>query len=96
MTRTTSELAPLLQTSEPHQQVDVWLPEYDLICNKPAYTADLQWNRVSNLELSGPKAEILPLERMLCLTNKKRERMLSLELLAYLHNMVHFRFSLVE
>ncbi|GBL78220.1 hypothetical protein AVEN_42782-1 [Araneus ventricosus] len=25
------------------------------------YTADLQWNRISNLELSGPKAEILPL-----------------------------------
>ncbi|GBM58174.1 hypothetical protein AVEN_163941-1, partial [Araneus ventricosus] len=25
------------------------------------YTADLQWNRVSNLEPSGPKAETLPL-----------------------------------
>ncbi|GBL53426.1 hypothetical protein AVEN_119991-1 [Araneus ventricosus] len=25
------------------------------------YTADLQWNRVSNLEPSGPKAETIPL-----------------------------------
>ncbi|GBM65803.1 hypothetical protein AVEN_164692-1, partial [Araneus ventricosus] len=25
------------------------------------YTADLQWNRVSNLEPSGPKVETLPL-----------------------------------
>ncbi|GBM65030.1 hypothetical protein AVEN_68951-1 [Araneus ventricosus] len=25
------------------------------------YTADLQWNRVSSLEPSGPKAETLPL-----------------------------------
>ncbi|GBL76517.1 hypothetical protein AVEN_48812-1 [Araneus ventricosus] len=30
----------------------------DLAC---PYSADLQWKRVSNLELSGPKAETLPL-----------------------------------
>ncbi|GBO24706.1 hypothetical protein AVEN_142736-1 [Araneus ventricosus] len=29
--------------------------------NQAPYTADLQWNRVSNLESSGPKAETLPL-----------------------------------
>ncbi|GBN00848.1 hypothetical protein AVEN_89216-1 [Araneus ventricosus] len=34
---------------------------FDLMFNKPTYTADLQWNRVSNLEPSGPKAETLPL-----------------------------------
>ncbi|GBN30000.1 hypothetical protein AVEN_266527-1 [Araneus ventricosus] len=35
--------------------------------NQAPYTADLQWNRVSNLEPSGPKAETLPLgHRGLC------------------------------
>ncbi|GBM45634.1 hypothetical protein AVEN_204763-1 [Araneus ventricosus] len=36
------------------------------------YTADLQWNRVSNLEPSGPKTEKLPLgHRGLTLQKKK-------------------------
>ncbi|GBN15459.1 hypothetical protein AVEN_133020-1 [Araneus ventricosus] len=30
---------------------------YDLTCSRTAYTADLQWNRVLNLEPSGPEAE---------------------------------------
>ncbi|GBO01060.1 hypothetical protein AVEN_98152-1, partial [Araneus ventricosus] len=46
MTRTTPELAPPLQTPNVQQA---------------PYTADLQWNRVSDLEPSGPKAETLPL-----------------------------------
>ncbi|GBL60191.1 hypothetical protein AVEN_177887-1 [Araneus ventricosus] len=34
---------------------------YDLTCNRTAYTADIQWNRVSNLEPSSSGAETLPL-----------------------------------
>ncbi|GBO18180.1 hypothetical protein AVEN_271760-1 [Araneus ventricosus] len=37
MTRTTPELAPLLQISAPHYQDDVWPPTYDLTCNRPTY-----------------------------------------------------------
>ncbi|GBL53795.1 hypothetical protein AVEN_107399-1, partial [Araneus ventricosus] len=36
-------------------------PTYDLACNRPPTTADLQWNRVSKLEPFGPTAETLPL-----------------------------------
>ncbi|GBM26986.1 hypothetical protein AVEN_47186-1 [Araneus ventricosus] len=36
-------------------------PMYDLTCNRPTYTADVQWNQVSNLELSGPEVETLPI-----------------------------------
>ncbi|GBO25598.1 hypothetical protein AVEN_198829-1 [Araneus ventricosus] len=36
-------------------------PMYDLMCNKPKYTTDLQWNQISNLEPSGPKDETLQL-----------------------------------
>ncbi|GBO28147.1 hypothetical protein AVEN_61808-1, partial [Araneus ventricosus] len=61
MTRTTSGLATPLQTSAPHQREDACTPTYDLKCIMPKYTADLQWNRVSNMEPSGPEAEILPL-----------------------------------
>ncbi|GBL85758.1 hypothetical protein AVEN_193202-1 [Araneus ventricosus] len=61
MTRTISELAHPLQTSAPHQREDVWHLTYDLTCKRPTYTADLQCNRVSNLEPSGPKAETLSL-----------------------------------
>ncbi|GBM00490.1 hypothetical protein AVEN_111721-1 [Araneus ventricosus] len=32
---------------------------YDLTCNRPAYTADLQWIRVPNLESSSPGARNL-------------------------------------
>ncbi|GBL62764.1 hypothetical protein AVEN_179717-1 [Araneus ventricosus] len=32
-------------------------PTYDLACNRPTYTANLQWNRASNLESSGHEAE---------------------------------------
>ncbi|GBL75401.1 hypothetical protein AVEN_194593-1 [Araneus ventricosus] len=35
---------------------------YDLACSRPLHAADPQWNRVSNLEPSGPKAETLPLD----------------------------------
>ncbi|GBM96095.1 hypothetical protein AVEN_212491-1 [Araneus ventricosus] len=55
MTRTTPELAP----TSPHQREGVWPSTYGLTSNRPIYTADLQWNRVSNLEPSGPEAEKL-------------------------------------
>ncbi|GBM38136.1 hypothetical protein AVEN_1527-1, partial [Araneus ventricosus] len=56
----TPELVPPLQAFAPHQQrEDVWPTTADLICIR--YPADLQWIRVSNLELSGPRAETLPL-----------------------------------
>ncbi|GBM55679.1 hypothetical protein AVEN_188301-1 [Araneus ventricosus] len=35
MTRTTPELAPLLQTSAPHQWEDFSPPTYDLACSRP-------------------------------------------------------------
>ncbi|GBL77912.1 hypothetical protein AVEN_143246-1 [Araneus ventricosus] len=54
MTRTTPELAPPLQTFAPHHREELWLPISDLTCSRPIYTVDLQWNRVSNLEPSGP------------------------------------------
>ncbi|GBN98750.1 hypothetical protein AVEN_3517-1 [Araneus ventricosus] len=34
MKRTTPELAPPLQTSAPHQRVDVWPHTHDLTCNR--------------------------------------------------------------
>ncbi|GBN48798.1 hypothetical protein AVEN_225723-1 [Araneus ventricosus] len=39
-------------------------PPYDLTCNRCTYTANLQWNWVSNLESSGAEAEALPLDHM--------------------------------
>ncbi|GBM04986.1 hypothetical protein AVEN_60193-1 [Araneus ventricosus] len=60
MTRTTPELALPLQATAPHQRQDVWPPTYDLASNKPTYTVDLRWNRVSSLEPSGFKAQTLP------------------------------------
>ncbi|GBN37845.1 hypothetical protein AVEN_256026-1 [Araneus ventricosus] len=38
-----------------------WQQSQDKLDGQAPYTADLQWNRVSNLEPSGPKAETLPL-----------------------------------
>ncbi|GBM08223.1 hypothetical protein AVEN_32769-1 [Araneus ventricosus] len=55
------ELEPL-QTSTPNQWADVWSPTYYFTCNRPAYKADFQRNRVSNLEPSNPKAKSLPLD----------------------------------
>ncbi|GBM54690.1 hypothetical protein AVEN_121566-1 [Araneus ventricosus] len=53
MTRTTPELAP----PSPNFHATRLTTTYDLACNRP----HTQWNRVSNLEPSGPKAETLPL-----------------------------------
>ncbi|GBL76874.1 hypothetical protein AVEN_12560-1 [Araneus ventricosus] len=62
MTRTAPEQAPLpLQISAPHQRENVWPPTYDLTCNRLTYTADHQWNWVSNREPFIPEAEALPL-----------------------------------
>ncbi|GBM36841.1 hypothetical protein AVEN_82831-1 [Araneus ventricosus] len=60
MTRTTPELAPPLQASAPHQREDVW-PLRTISVQQAPYTADLQWNRVSNLRPSSPGVETLPL-----------------------------------
>ncbi|GBM65190.1 hypothetical protein AVEN_130587-1 [Araneus ventricosus] len=38
-----------------------YLPTYNRSVQQAPYSADLPWNRVSNLEPSGPKAETLPL-----------------------------------
>ncbi|GBM13690.1 hypothetical protein AVEN_148208-1 [Araneus ventricosus] len=54
--RTKHEPTPLIQASSPQQREDVWPPTYDLTCTRPACTADLQLNRVSNLKLSGPES----------------------------------------
>ncbi|GBM24716.1 hypothetical protein AVEN_254935-1 [Araneus ventricosus] len=56
MTWTTLSWYPLS-----HQREDDWFPTYDLTCNRPRCAADLQWNRISNLEPSSPDAETLPL-----------------------------------
>ncbi|GBM54550.1 hypothetical protein AVEN_184252-1 [Araneus ventricosus] len=62
MTRTTPEQASSpFQTSAQHKRESVWLPTYELTRNRPSYTADIQWNLVSNLERYGPEAETLPL-----------------------------------
>ncbi|GBM05699.1 hypothetical protein AVEN_175547-1 [Araneus ventricosus] len=60
MTRALSELAPL-QISALHQRWVVSRPASDLTCNRPTYTENLQWNRVSNSETSDPEAVNLPL-----------------------------------
>ncbi|GBN58597.1 hypothetical protein AVEN_259673-1 [Araneus ventricosus] len=57
MPRTTSELAfpfPSFHTTPAAERL------CDLACTMPLCTADLQWNRVSNLQPSGSEAETLP------------------------------------
>ncbi|GBM12073.1 hypothetical protein AVEN_245474-1 [Araneus ventricosus] len=50
MTRTTPEVAPPLEISR-HTSGRIFSPlAYDLTCSRPAYSAELQWNRVSNLD----------------------------------------------
>ncbi|GBL93684.1 hypothetical protein AVEN_32286-1, partial [Araneus ventricosus] len=58
MTRTTPELSipfPNFRTTPAGRRL---IPCH---CNRLTYMADIQWNRVSNLELSGSKVETLPL-----------------------------------
>ncbi|GBO37773.1 hypothetical protein AVEN_151049-1 [Araneus ventricosus] len=57
---TTPELAPSFRIT-PTQLVDVCPPTCDLACSRSGYTADLRWNRVSNLESFGPRSGALPL-----------------------------------
>ncbi|GBM58869.1 hypothetical protein AVEN_87161-1 [Araneus ventricosus] len=57
---TIPELDLPLQTSAPHLQEGVLSTTYDLTCNKPTYTADLHWNRISNLGTSGSENKALP------------------------------------
>ncbi|GBN29803.1 hypothetical protein AVEN_33460-1, partial [Araneus ventricosus] len=58
MTRTTPELAPPSNFCTTPEGGN--LATTDLTCTRPAYTAVLQWNRVSNLEPSTPEVETLP------------------------------------
>ncbi|GBN20446.1 hypothetical protein AVEN_188504-1 [Araneus ventricosus] len=61
MTRTTLELTPLSPifcTTLVGGRLSL---TSDLTCNRPTYTADLQWNRVTNLKPSGPETKTLPL-----------------------------------
>ncbi|GBN96730.1 hypothetical protein AVEN_201910-1 [Araneus ventricosus] len=59
MTRTTPELAPSLQTFTPAGGRLTPLRIFNV--QQAQYTTDLQCNRVSNLEPTGSKAEILPI-----------------------------------
>ncbi|GBN18280.1 hypothetical protein AVEN_175165-1 [Araneus ventricosus] len=75
MTRTTPELAPPLKASAHTlfnaltpvgsawvvSREGVW-PLRMINVQQAQYTMDHQWNRVSNLEPPGPKAETLPLD----------------------------------
>ncbi|GBO30935.1 hypothetical protein AVEN_62394-1 [Araneus ventricosus] len=58
MTRTTPNLAPPSPNFHATPTGGRLTTTCDLTCNRPA---DLQWNRVSNMEPSGPTAETLPL-----------------------------------
>ncbi|GBO15856.1 hypothetical protein AVEN_229143-1 [Araneus ventricosus] len=60
MTRATPVLAPPSPNFRATPTGERLATTYDLACNAP-YTADLQWNRVSNLRPSGPEVETLPL-----------------------------------
>ncbi|GBO45902.1 hypothetical protein AVEN_220981-1 [Araneus ventricosus] len=55
MTRTTPELAPLLQTSMPHQREDFWPLRYDLACNR-SHTRRIFSGSVSVLRTWNPPA----------------------------------------
>ncbi|GBN37912.1 hypothetical protein AVEN_91465-1 [Araneus ventricosus] len=61
MTRTTPELAPPSPNFCSSPTGGRLATTYDLAYKRPPYTADLQWNRVSNLRPSGPEVETLPL-----------------------------------
>ncbi|GBN59286.1 hypothetical protein AVEN_201964-1 [Araneus ventricosus] len=61
MTRTTPELAPPSPNFHATPTGGRLTTTYDLTCNRPHTRRIFQWNRVSNLEPSGPKAETLPL-----------------------------------
>ncbi|GBO22631.1 hypothetical protein AVEN_181599-1 [Araneus ventricosus] len=62
MSRTTPELAPLspnCHATPTRGRLAINYVRFNV--QWAPYTADLQWNRVSNLEPSGPRAETLPL-----------------------------------
>ncbi|GBM00962.1 hypothetical protein AVEN_151413-1 [Araneus ventricosus] len=73
MMRTTPELAlpsPSFRTTPAAGRL---APTSDLTCNRPTYTADLQWNRVSNL---GPRSQDLT-TRVRCLKYANNETLKS-------------------
>ncbi|GBM14038.1 hypothetical protein AVEN_209934-1 [Araneus ventricosus] len=60
MMRSTPELAPPSPPNFRATPADGHMTPADLKCTRQC-TAVLRWNRVSNLEPSGPKAETLPI-----------------------------------
>ncbi|GBO32013.1 hypothetical protein AVEN_120531-1 [Araneus ventricosus] len=60
MTRTTLELGPPSPNFSTIPAGGRLASAYDSTCNRPTYTADLQWNRASNLEPLGSDFETLP------------------------------------
>ncbi|GBM71785.1 hypothetical protein AVEN_79438-1 [Araneus ventricosus] len=60
MTGMAAGLAPFLQSSVSHYREEFSSPTSDLTYIRRIHTADLQWNRVSNLKTSS-EAETLPL-----------------------------------
>ncbi|GBM12963.1 hypothetical protein AVEN_164013-1 [Araneus ventricosus] len=73
MTRATPELAPP-SSSFRTKPVGGHLEPTDLTCIGPAYTAVVRWNRVLNLEPSGPDVGTLPPSHNgLCVEARRRE-----------------------
>ncbi|GBM03174.1 hypothetical protein AVEN_70594-1 [Araneus ventricosus] len=77
MTRTTPELT---SPSKPPNHTNRRKFGHNVGSNvhRPTYMTDLKWNRISNLEPSYPKAEILPLSSIFCLSRGKTGRMATL------------------
>ncbi|GBL91248.1 hypothetical protein AVEN_195134-1 [Araneus ventricosus] len=72
MTRTTPGLAPPFSKLPRHTNWKTFGHYVSFSVQQAPYTADLQWNRISNLEPFGSKAETLPLgHRGLNLSVKK-------------------------
>ncbi|GBN82663.1 hypothetical protein AVEN_23799-1 [Araneus ventricosus] len=71
MTRTIPELTHPLLFSVPHRREGGW-PQHMIYPALAPYKADLQWNRDSNLQPSGPEAETLPLGHR-CLAQSQRQ-----------------------
>ncbi|GBN26846.1 hypothetical protein AVEN_216765-1 [Araneus ventricosus] len=51
----------LLQTSVPHQQMDIRPSRSSLTGTRPTYITGLRWNRDSKLKPSGAEVDTLPL-----------------------------------
>ncbi|GBO25200.1 hypothetical protein AVEN_85298-1 [Araneus ventricosus] len=61
MTSSTPEMAPRSPNLLTTPEGGLLAPMYDLTCNRPQCTTDIQWNRALNQEPSGPEDETFPL-----------------------------------